>query len=96
VLQIAVHGDDDGALGFVETRRKRRRLAEVAAQPDHLQVTVGLHQVGQQLEAAVRRCIVHEQDFVRPLHLLEHRRETVVEREDRVLLVVDGYNNGQH
>ena len=86
----------DVALGFVKARRQRRRLPEVAAQADHLQVAVGLHQVGQQFEAAVGGGIVHEQDFVGPLHLFQNRGQTVVEREDRVLLVVDRDDDRQH
>ena len=82
--------------GFVKARRERGGLAEVAAQPDHLQVRVGLHQVGQQLEAAVGGGIVHEEDFVGPLQRLQHRRQAVVERQDRVLLVVNRDHDRQH
>ena len=47
MLQVAIHGDDDVALGFVEAGRKRRGLPEIAPQPDNLEVAVGLHQVRQ-------------------------------------------------
>ena len=82
MLQIAVHGDDDVALGFVEAGRERGGLAEIAAQADHLQMAVGLHQVGQQLEAAVGGGVVHEENFVGPLQLFQHRRQPVVQRAE--------------
>ena len=96
VLQVAVHGDDDVALGFVEARRERGRLAEVAAQADHLEVAVGFHQVGQQFEAAVGGGVVDEEDLVGPLQLFQHRGEAVVQREDGGLLVVDRNDDRQH
>ena len=82
MLQVAVHGNHDFALGFVEARRKRRGLPEVAPQPDHLQMAIGLHQVGQQLEAAVSRGIVYKYNLVGPPELFEHNGQAVVQRKD--------------
>ena len=96
MLQVAVHGDLDIALGLMKARRKRRRLAEIAAQTDHLQVAIGLHQIGQQLEAAIRGCVIHEQNLVRPLQSLEDHRQPVVQRQDREFLVMDRDDNRQH
>ena len=90
MLQIAIHGDDHVALGFVKSRRKRRGLSEIAAQPNHLEAAVGLHQVGQQFEAAVGGRIVDEHDFVGLSELLQHRGQAIVQRQNRRLLVVDG------
>ena len=89
MLQIAIHGDDDVAFGFVKAGRERRCLAEIAAQANHLEVPIGLHQIGEQLKASVGRRVVDEKNFVRALQLLQHRREAVVEREDGVLLIVN-------
>jgi hypothetical protein len=80
VLKVAVHGDDHVALRFVKTRRKSRRLAKIAAQPDHFQVLVGFHKIRQQLEAAVGRGVVHEKNLIRPFEFFEHRRQAIVER----------------
>ena len=96
VLQVAVHGDHHVAFGFVEPRREGRGLPEVAAQPDDLQVPVGLHQVRQQLETPIGGGVIHEQNLVRPLQDLEHAGEAVVEREEGMLLVVNRNHDGQH
>jgi uncharacterized protein YciU (UPF0263 family) len=64
VLQVAIHGDDDVALGFVKTGGERGGLAEIAAQADDFQMAVGFDQVGQQLEAAIGGSIVDEQNLV--------------------------------
>ncbi len=50
---------------------------------------VGLHQIGQQLEAAVGRSVVDKEDFVGLPERLQHGREPVVEGQNGVLLVVD-------
>ena len=96
VLQVAIHGDDDVALGFVEAGRERGGLAEVAAQADHLEVAVGLHQVGEEFEAAIVGGVVDEEDLVGPLQLFENRGEAVVQREYGGLLVVDRNHDRQH
>ncbi len=64
VLQIAIHRDDDVALRFVESRGERRGLSEVAAQADYLEPSIGLHQIREQLETAIRGSVVHEQNLV--------------------------------
>ena len=69
---IEIHGDYDVALGFVESRRKRGGLAEVAAQSNDFKPSISLHQVCQQLEAAVGRSIVHEKNFVGTPQLFEY------------------------
>src|SRR5580658_4047855 len=96
MLKVAIHGDDDVALGFVKAGRKGRCLAEVAAQPDDLQMSIGLHQIGQQLEAAVGRGVVDKQDFIGTAEQLQYGRKPVVQGQDGGLLVVDGDYNRQH
>ena len=96
VLQVAVHGDDDVAARLIEARRQRRGLPEVAPQPDDFQPPVGLHQVRQQLEAAIARRIVNEENLIRLGHAFEHGGEPVVEPQNRPLFVVDRDNDGKH
>ena len=88
MLQVAIHGDDDVALGFMKTGGKGGGLSEIPTQPDHLQMPVGLHQVGQQFEAAVGRGVVNEEDFVGLPERLENGGEPVVQAQDGGLLVV--------
>src|ERR1035441_7704160 len=96
MLQVAIHRDDDVALGFVEAGGEGGGLAEVAAQADHLEVAVGFHQVGQEFETAVVGGVVDEEDFVGALQLLQNRGEAVVQREYGGLLVVDRNHDRQH
>src|SRR5664280_1840363 len=96
MLQVAIHRDDDVALGFVEAGGEGGGLAEVAAQADHLEVAVGFHQVGQEFETAVVRGVVDEEDFVGALQLLQNCGEAVVQREYGGLLVVDRNHDRQH
>jgi len=93
MLQIAIHGNHHVALGFMKTGRKSRALAKVPAQPDHLQMPVCFDQVGQQLEAAVCRSVIDEEDFVRLPARFQHGREPVVQRQQGRFLVVDGNND---
>ena len=72
------------------------RLSEIAAQPDHLQARIGLDQVGQQLEAAVGRRIVDEQDFVGAAQRFEDRGQPVVQGQNGRLFVVDRNDDGKH
>ena len=90
VLQVAVERNDDVALCFVEAGGKRGGLPEIAAQADHFQTAVGFHQIGQQIEAAIGGRVIHNDNFVRLLHGLQHRRQTVVERQNGRLLIVNG------
>ena len=50
---------------------------------------IGLHQVRQQLEAAVGRGVVDEQNFVGLAERLQHGREPVVQRQNGGFLIVD-------
>src|SRR5207245_145770 len=95
MLQVAIHGDNYIPFGFVKAGRKRGRLSEIAAQADDFQVTVGFHEVGQEIEAAIGGGIVDEKDLVGALQLLQHRGETVVQGEDGRFLIVDGNHDRQ-
>jgi len=72
------------------------RSVRSPAQPDHLEAIVGFHKVRQQFEAAVARGIVYKDDLVRLLQAFQHRRQAVIEGEDRGLLIVDRNDDRQH
>ena len=64
VLQVAVGGDDQPAARVGEAGGKRRRLAEVAAEPDDAQPRIARLERRQLLERVVRAAVVHDQDLV--------------------------------
>ena len=74
MLQVAVERDHHAALRLIEAGRERGRLAEVAPQTNHFEAMIGLHQVGQQVEAAIRGGVVDEDNLVGLLQALQHRR----------------------
>ena len=96
MLQIAVHRDNHATFRLMKSRRERRRLAEIAPQPDHLQPLVGLHQVREQLETAVRGRIVDEQNLIRLLNRFEDGGQPVIQGKKRRLFVMNRYHDGKH
>jgi hypothetical protein len=96
VLQVAVEGNNDVALRFVKAGGECGRLPEITAQPQHFQALIGFYQVREQIEASVGRRIVHKDDLVGAAQCFEHRGETVVQRQNRRFLIVNGDNYGQH
>ena len=59
---------------------------------DDFQARVGLDEVGEKFVAAVGGCIVNEENFVWPRDRGQHGCEAVIERENGVLFVMDGYH----
>jgi len=64
VLQVGVERDHSRAAGMAEAGRERRRLAAVAAQPDHPRVRVRYRERLEDLRAAIRAAVVDEEGFV--------------------------------
>ncbi len=95
VLKIAVERDDHLALRLVKSGGERRRLPEIPAQPDHFETRVGLDQVRQQIEAAVYGRVVDEDDLVRLVDSLEDRRQAVIQRKNRRLLIMNRNDDGK-
>ncbi len=96
VLKVAIHGNDDVALGFVKAGGESGGLAEVAAEADNLEAMVGLDEIGEKLVAAVGGGVVDEKDFVGAVDGGEDSGQAVVERQDGVLFVVNGDDEGKH
>jgi hypothetical protein len=84
VLQVGVEGDHGGAAGVAEAGRERRRLAAVAAQPDHPHAVILLCQRAQDLRAAIRAAVVHVDGFV-GLARRSHRRLDLGRQEGQAL-----------
>ena len=80
--------------GVREAGREGRRLAEVAAEPDHAQPRIGGVQLGQDLEAVVAAAVVDRDDLVGPPPRLQRRRQLGVELANVRRLVVDGDDDG--
>jgi hypothetical protein len=72
MLQIPIHGNHHAALRLVESGGECGGLPEIAPQTDHLQVSIGLGKIRQQFEAAIRGCVIYENDFVRALQRLKY------------------------
>src|SRR5262245_9973963 len=64
ILQISIERDEDFALRRSETRRQRRRLAEIPAQADAVYVAMVLGELGDYLPRAVGAAVVDENDLV--------------------------------
>jgi len=94
VLEVAVHGDDDGGPGVVKAGSKRGSLAEVAPQLDERGTFVAPDRFQHGSGRAVGAPVVHEDDLVVERRL-GHRRRDVPPARRRVLrLVVQGHNDG--
>src|SRR5262249_9507632 len=95
VLQVAVEGGDQTAIRVGKPRRKRRGLAEVAPEPDQLQVRVEREQTFQELETPVLAAIVHEDQLVRAAPRAERLRQLAVQLFEAGRLVPDGNDDGE-
>ena len=89
MLQISIHRDNNLAAGFVETRGKRGSLTEIPPQSDDFEVLIGLYEIGEELEAPVRRSVIDEYNFVRAPDSEQYRRQPIVERQNGMLFVMN-------
>ena len=96
VLEIGVDRDDDLAAGLTETRRQRRGLPEVAAQPDNANVLVLIVQARQRCEGPVHGAVVDKDGLPFLPQWLESSLELVVEEGDRALLIVQRDDDRDH
>src|SRR5207302_9279836 len=79
-----------------ESGHERRRLAEVAPQPDDLDVVGAGVESRQRGERAVGRAVVDEDRLPLAPERLESRAKLVVEERDAPLLVVHRHDDGDH
>src|SRR5262249_33627694 len=92
-----VAGKREGQLGGGpgEAGRGGGRLAEVAPQPQHLDLRVLAGERLQLGERAVRAAVVHEQDLVGQSQGLQRLPQPLVQRREVVPLVLDRNHDGQ-
>jgi hypothetical protein len=95
VLQVAVGGRDEAPACELEAGGKRRRLSEVAAEPDDADPRVARLQIGHQLEARVGAAVVDEEELVGPAPGLEGLGELPVQLGQVQRLVTNGNDDGQ-
>ena len=95
VLEIGIHGNDDPALGMIETCRQGRRLSEVASELQHQDMMVPFGEIGQDSTASVAASVVDEENLVFELESLENPRQILVQDLKIGFLVVDGNDDGQ-
>ena len=95
VLEIAVGGDDDAAARVVEPGGKRRRLAEVAPEPDDAQMRIERLQPRQDREALVRAAVVDDQQLVRASPCRQRLGELPVELDERRRFVANRNDDAQ-
>jgi hypothetical protein len=79
-----------------EAGHQCRRLAEVSAQPNHLDRIFLACEIVQDLRGAVRTAIVHEQDLERLGESQQRVADLLVERKQVLRLVVDRDHERQH
>ena len=96
VLEVAVDRDDDIALGLRKPGSERRRLAEVAAQPDDPHVVRAGMQLHQGRERPVGGPVVDEDRLPVRADALKRAAQLVEQQGDAPLLVVDGDDDGDH
>jgi len=94
VLEIAVHGEDEVALGVVEAGGKGGGLAEVAAELDDENAAVDGGDLFKQAVGPVAGTIVDEDQFEGFADLFHHGLETVVEGGDVFFFVMERNNDG--
>jgi hypothetical protein len=95
VLQIPVHQNDHVSRGVVEACRQGGRLPEIAPELDELESRIAGAEGGGALEGGVAAPVVDHDDLVGLARPLQHRGQSLVERRDALLLVVDGDDDGQ-
>ncbi len=94
VLEIAVHGEDEVALGVIEAGGEGGGLTEVAAQLDDEDARVDRGDLFEQAIGAVARTIVDEDQFEGFADLLHYGLEAVVEGGDVFFFVVERNDDG--
>src|SRR5882757_4512886 len=94
VLEIAVHGEDEVALGVVEAGGEGGGLAEVAAELDDENAAVYGGDLFKQAVGPVAGTIVDEDQFEGLADLLHYRFETVVEGGDVLFFVMERNDDG--
>jgi hypothetical protein len=94
VLKIAVHGEDVVALRVIEAGGESGGLTEVAAELDDEDTTVYGSDLFQEAVGAVARAIVNEDQLEGFSDLLHNCFETVVERGDALLFVMERNDDG--
>ena len=94
VLEIAVHGEDEVALGVVEAGGEGGGLAEVAAELDDENPTVDGGDFFKQAVGAVAGSIVDEDQFEGFADLLHYGFESVVEGGDVFFFVMERNDDG--
>ena len=94
VLQVAVHGEDEVALGVVEAGGEGGGLAEVAAELDDEDAAVDGSDLFKQAVGAVAGAIVDEDQLEGFADLLHDGLEAVVERGDVLFFVVERNDDG--
>ena len=94
-LQIAVQNDAAVPPGLPQPGENRRLLAEIAAeaQPPHLRVLPTL--LADARVGLVPGTVVHEQNFIRNLRVVQNLRDGAGGQGDIVLLVVGRHDDGQ-
>jgi len=94
VLEIAVHGEDEVALGVVEAGGEGGGLAEVSAELDDENAAVDGGDLFKQAVGAVSGSIIDEDQFEGFTDLLHYRFETVVEGGDVLFFVMERNDDG--
>ena len=94
VLEVAVHGEDDLALGVVEAGSEGGGLAEVAAELDDEDAAVYGGDLFEQAVGAVAGAVVDEDELEGFADLLHHGLEAVVEGGDVFFLVMEWNDDG--
>ena len=94
VLQIAVHGEDELAFGVIEPGCQRRGLAEVAPQLHYEDAAVDGGNLFQQPAGAVVGAVIHKHQLEGIADMLHHLFQTVVERGDVLLFVMERNDDG--
>ena len=95
VLKVAVGGDDHASPRVVEAGGERRRLAEIAPEPDHAQPVVDRLQLPENLKALVGAAIVDHDDFVGASPRPERQGQLGVELQEARRLVANRDDDGQ-
>ena len=95
MLHVAVHRDDDIAVRVVEAAGQRELVAVIACEQHRLDACVFTLELREDGAALVARSVVDKDDFPVKVKTCHRLADGFVEMMQIVLLVVDGYDDGQ-
>jgi hypothetical protein len=96
ILQVGVQSYDALAAYMREARHDRHVLSEIAVEQHHARLYgTALELLSQQRSRAIGRAIVHEDDFIANVELIQGQVKALEQMRQALLFVVDRDDDGE-